>query len=495
MTDVDAVVIGAGNGGLTAALTLAAQGASTLLLERHNVPGGCATSFCRGRFEFEVALHQLSGMGTEARPGPLRDLLGRMGVLERLQFIQMENLYRVVVPGHLDLLLKADRAEATAALKHRFPEEADGIDRFFDLVYTFCTEMVGVFFFHDPEATREKYPVFAGYALKPAGDILDAHFHDPLLKTALGIYWSYMGIPPSRLTFFDLAVVLWAYIEFKPFHIQGGSQALSNALLDAFRRAGGTARFNCGARRIVVADGRVRGVITDDGDEIRTDYVVSNAGSITTYRDLIGPEHVPGDVFDRLGTGTVGTSAFTLYMGLDAIPEELGIHAATNFIAATTNFDRVYDTMHTLDAPEAALFTCYDVDDPEFSPAGTCQAALVGLQYAAPWAGIAPHRYAETKYRIADNFLKLAETVFPDLRSHIEEVEIATPLTHQRYLGHPGGAIYGMDHFAKDARFFQDLKPAIPGLYLAGAWAGSGGFQPTLESGAGAGRAVIKSLR
>ncbi len=68
----DAVVIGAGNGGLTAAATLAKRGLDVLLLERHNIPGGCATSFCRGRFEFEVALHQLSGLGTPEKPGLLR---------------------------------------------------------------------------------------------------------------------------------------------------------------------------------------------------------------------------------------------------------------------------------------------------------------------------------------------------------------------------------------------------------------------------------------
>ena len=75
MAGYDAVVIGAGNGGLTGALTLAKAGRKVLLLERHNVPGGCATSFVRGRFEFEVALHQLSGMGSAERPGPLRAIL------------------------------------------------------------------------------------------------------------------------------------------------------------------------------------------------------------------------------------------------------------------------------------------------------------------------------------------------------------------------------------------------------------------------------------
>nr|HPI88278.1 FAD-dependent oxidoreductase [Spirochaetota bacterium] len=65
MPDYDVIVIGAGNGGLTSSAMLAKGGKRVLLIEKHNVPGGCATSFRRGRFEFEVALHQLSGMGSQ----------------------------------------------------------------------------------------------------------------------------------------------------------------------------------------------------------------------------------------------------------------------------------------------------------------------------------------------------------------------------------------------------------------------------------------------
>ncbi len=94
MERYDVVVIGAGNGGLTSAAILAQKGVKVLLLERHNIPGGCATSFCRGRFEFEVALHQLSGMGTPERPGPLRGLLGDIGVLDDLEFVEMPDADR-----------------------------------------------------------------------------------------------------------------------------------------------------------------------------------------------------------------------------------------------------------------------------------------------------------------------------------------------------------------------------------------------------------------
>ena len=101
MKDYEVVIIGAGNGGLMAAATLAKRGVNVLLLERHNVPGGCATSFCRGRYEFEVALHLLSGIGTPEKQGPLRPLLDEVGVLDKLEFLQMPDLYRITYPGNL----------------------------------------------------------------------------------------------------------------------------------------------------------------------------------------------------------------------------------------------------------------------------------------------------------------------------------------------------------------------------------------------------------
>ena len=92
MSKYDAIVIGAGNGGLTASTALAQKGLNVLLLERHNIPGGCATSFCRGRFEFEIALHQLSGLGTPETPGPLRMDLDSLGIMPDLEFVEISDL-------------------------------------------------------------------------------------------------------------------------------------------------------------------------------------------------------------------------------------------------------------------------------------------------------------------------------------------------------------------------------------------------------------------
>jgi phytoene dehydrogenase-like protein len=495
MQAYDAVVIGAGNGGLTAAATLAKSGMKVLLLERHNIPGGAATSFCRGRFEFEVALHQLSGMGTPAKPGLLRLELDKLGVTQELEFVELTDLYHVARPDGFRLTLKPDRDQSLSALQEAFPAEKDALDRFFDLLAKYANDMIAAFVFRDPEPSRQKYPHLYTYAFRNTKDILDEHFADPLLKAVLAVYWGYLGVPPTRLAFAYLAMIFFAYMEFKPFHIRGGSQALSNALLNRFITCGGTARFNCGAKKIRVADGEVKGVVTADGEEIVTRHVIANISPIAVYTQLMDSDCLPESVYSEMKGRNLSTSALTMFIGFDCEPEQLGIGESTNFLMDSTDIsENLIDRMKTPDiSDELMVLSCYDVADPSFSPPGTCQANVVTLKYGEPWLRIPPRQYTDVKYRCAEAMLKRVEQIYPGARDHIEEIEVGTPLTHMRYLGHPLGAIYGWEQLTKDSLFFQPGRHSpIKGLLFAGGWTGDCGFEPTLRSGIAAAKSIIR---
>jgi prolycopene isomerase len=89
----------------------------------------------------------------------------------------------------------------------------------------------------------------------------------------------------------------------------------------------------------------------------------------------------------------------------------------------------------------------------------------------------------------------MLEDFFPAIRKHMEELEVATPLTHMRYLGHPSGAIYGFEHYTKDSMFFQPGRYSpIQGLYFASGWIGDAGFQPTLHAGVAAAKSILRDL-
>ncbi len=493
MPDYDAIIIGAGNGGLASAATLAKNGSKVLLLEKHNIPGGCATSFCRGRFEFEVALHQLSGMGTAEKPGPLRRIFKKLEIEDEIDWVELENLYRVVLPGELDITLRADRESAIATLQERFPDEKDNIRAFYDLVYRFIMESVGVSRTPESDVTEDKFPAYFKYSLKSSQEVLDEFFKDPLLQLSLNVYWSFMGMYPERLPFSILAGNIFIYMEFKPFHLKGGSQVLSNALVNTILENGGDVRFNTEATKINLADGRVKSVTTAEGDVFTSDYIISNISTIHTYVNLLDSEQVPESAVNDLKKSAIGPSAFTLYIGLDCEPSEVGIEESMNVMYGINDVNKSFQATKELDIEnDGMIVSCYTLDDPHFSPAGTSQVVVVCLKYAEPWMELSPDQYYETKYRCADSMLKRVENLFPGFREHIEEMEVATPLTHMRYLNHPGGAIYGFEQQMKDVGFFLSPKSPIEGLFFAGGWVDTCGFQPSLTSGYNAAKAVMK---
>ena len=216
-----------------------------------------------------------------------------------------------------------------------------------------------------------------------------------------------------------------------------------------------------------------------------------------TYTNLVGLDLIPENTLQEMNGRAISNSAFSMFIGFDCQPEALNIRESTNFLMASTDIARsLHDRMRRVDIQDDLMvMSCYDISDPTFSPPGTCQVNLVTLKYGDPWLSIPPGQYHETKFRCAEAMLKRAEGIFPALRQHIEEIDIATPLTHMRYLGHPAGAVYGFESRTKDSFFFQPgVHTPVKGLTFAGGWVGDQGFEPTLRSGATAARAILKQM-
>jgi prolycopene isomerase len=500
----DVVVIGAGLGGLSAATRLARAGRKVLLLERHAVPGGYATSFVRGRFEFEVALHALSGMGTADRPGSTWRYLESIGVASRIGLIRLPDAYRSVLPG-ADVVVPAGREAAETRLCEAFPRDADGIRRFlgrvFDLqaeVADFEARLIG----RPPGldvllAAPLRMPTALRYLPATVSQVLDRDVGSPEARGVLSQYWAYFGLPPSRLSFLYFAVALASYIRDGATYVRGRSQALSNAFVAAFEEAGGEVRTGCGARSIRVRDGRVVGVITDRDEDESADEVVSNASPVATCRELIDPKHVPPAYYDTFRNATIGPSCVNVYLGLGRSLDELGVRDHETFVTEDLDVDRVHDLGATLEPPKGIAVAAYNAVYPEISPAGSSIVSLTALYRGEPWQDLEPGRYAAVKHRIADRMLAMAEQVIPGLRACAEVVSVSTPLTNERYTGNPLGAIYGFD---QPPWFSTILRPGpagpVPGLSFAGAWVQpGGGFEPCILSGRAAAERILSGRR
>lgn len=493
MKQYDVIVIGGGNGGLACAATLAEKGKSVILFEKHNIPGGCGTSFRRGRFEFEVALHQLSHMGTEENPGPLRELFKRYGILDEINWIQIKELFRVNFPDGTGLSLPAERKQCEEFLSKEFPSQADGIKKYFETVYKFCAE-AAEFAAKSAKSTGEPgalkkaimkagfpklYPTLANYGLKSTQEVLDEFFTDSKLQLALSAYWCFMGVPPARFPFAILAKCTNFYLETKPYYLTGTSMMMNQAIMEAVQKMGGTVRLNCGVKRIVLENGKAVGVIDEFGEEYRAKKIISNISPLATYGNLLLPEEIPDAAREYLKPYTVGISAITCFIGLDCSPEEIGFTTSftLNYESLDANED-FKDAYKLLPENDPLVATCYTVDDPSVSPEGTSVITAGTLKYGEPWEKLPPEQYYEMKYEAGRRIIARLEKMYPGFAEHIEEMEIATPLTHMRYLGHPGGAIYGYEQDLMQSVFFFPTESKIENLEFASGWVNACGFGP-----------------
>ena len=147
MNTYDVIIIGAGNAGLSAGINLAKEGKKTLIIEQHNLPGGCASSFIRGRFEFETSLHELCDIGSEKNPGEIRELFNSYGV-NNIEWVKTKDSFRVVSKysdeEEMDVIMPSGKKEFIEALEKYVPKSKRSIEQLFNLieeiiVYSTCS--------------------------------------------------------------------------------------------------------------------------------------------------------------------------------------------------------------------------------------------------------------------------------------------------------------------------------------------------------------------
>lgn len=491
------MVIGSGLGGLSSAAKLARAGLSVRLLERHTQPGGYATTFYRAPYDFEVSLHELSGIGTPDNRGPLWHDLNGLGVTDEIEFISIPNLYRCVAPGHgLDLRIPADRPGALDALCEAFPHERAGLIRFFEHIYAIRRDIRAIGRSGTEPSVLQaitRYPAAAHAAAVPLSALLYREIQDPLARLAVGQIWSYFGLPPTKLSLVLFAGGLTSYLSYGASYIKGKSQTLSNALASVIEQAGGEVTLGDGAAEILCDSGRVTGVVTDAGERLGTNTIVANANPITVAFDLIGPDHLPRAFVERLTVTPPSLGTVCVYLGLSRSRQELGLQDHEVFINGTVDLERQFADAHRTAPPDSFLLTAYNVSDPGFSPPGTSVVVLVSLADGLAWQQVAARDYPGLKQRYAEQLVERASALYPQLPHDIEVAVVSTPITNMRYTGNIGGAVYGFAPTpAENPAFRMAQQGPLEGLWFAGAWTRpGGGYEPTISSGLAAAEAIL----
>lgn len=501
----DVVVVGAGLGGLTCAALLAKRGFKILVLEQHYRLGGYATSFPRRdgdrRFSCEVSLH-----ATALATPTVRPVLETVGVWDKLELAPHAQAWASRFPEFsLDIPAKAGLDGFERQLKATFPEEAEGIDRYFTLWRGVMTDVHGLDGFAGPKETfPARFPNLWAIRDKSVGQLVDAHVRDPRVRAVLTQSCGYYGLPPSRLSAFYYLCPTGEYLEYGGVYIKGTSQALSDAFGRAILALGGETRTRTAVDAVLVKDGRAVGVRTADGQEFEARAVVSNACVPELLDALLPAGSLPPKEQSRLASLTPSPGSVIVWLGLNQDIRRQVPDAEATFYPGL-DLEAAFAAGMACDFEKAGFsMMVYDNLIPDFSPPGCSTVSLVcccGYEHWKPFEAdyLAGRKaaYEAEKRRLSDLLVALAEKrAIPDLSRMIVMRDASTPLTNRRFTRNAFGSIYGYAPTVDNA-FLSRLpnRTAVPGLYLAGAWGSpGGGYGGVIEGGKDAFTDIARDL-
>jgi phytoene dehydrogenase-like protein len=482
--DFDAVVIGAGLGGLSAASTLARGGQSVLVVERHDQPGGYATAFRRGGFSFEVSLHLMDAVGPGQPNGALLDSL-TTGCKAPLSFRRPDVLRREIWPD-CDLRIPWGMDSVLEVLAAEFPHEREGMRRLATIA-RMANETSREFDLAPSPTSDGWLSPSSALGRRTAAEVISSEIGDRRLQAMLSSFSSgWLGLPIERIAALPFLVAWYSYHHHGGYYPDGGSAALSQAIADSVEASGGRILLGCGARRIVVRRRRVEAVELDDGRAVTTRVVVSNANPLHTFGTLVDGAELDASYLRRLQGMEPSVSAVKVWLGLEGgLPPDA---------------PRDYDTY--LNNHPAALASPFDPETAHLSvvipqnldPGATqTKMSITMMMDARAYPGA---RAPDFKERAGDTLVRrVDQALMPGLTARIGAMEIGVPRTFERYTGNPGGSLYGWaPRLGQLGRL--DAATPIAGLWLAGAWTPpGGGFTSVLRSGRRTGHRILEASK
>jgi phytoene dehydrogenase-like protein len=505
----EAIVVGAGHNGLTAAAYLARAGLRTLVLERRHTVGGCCVTEeiapgCRASTAAYVA--------SMLRPEVIRDLhLEAHG----LRMVPCSPALLVPFADRTALAWWPARERTLAELRRVCPADADTFARVDDDLRRLARYLQPFFLEPPPDVDatgvrglREAWRVgrrFRGisgdeiaqmvaFLTGSLGGFLDRHYESEKVKTLIlanSVYGKHGG-PYQPGTALGLLFHLLSGGEHEEQgfygHVIGGMGAITQAMAAAATGFGAEIRVSAPVARVDVRGGRVRGVVLRDGSELAAHVVLSNADPRRTFLELVGEAALPAD-FTRAvrGIRMDGPCAkVNLVLGeeprLPALPEAFtpAERALFTLVPSLEFAERGYEGARRGELPDELWVDCVVASnvDPTLAPAGrhvmTCFVQYVPYRLRD---GTWDTRRDELGRRV---LARIAEHA-PNVPAAVEAMEVLTPLDLERRFGLTEGNIFHGDlsleqlFFMRPVPGFARYRTPVDGLYLCGAGAHPGG--------------------
>jgi phytoene dehydrogenase-like protein len=463
----DAIVIGGGHNGLTAAAYLARAGRRVLVLERRHVLGGAAvTEEVFPGFHFSVCSYVVSLL----RPDLIRELeLPRHG----LEILPLDGTFTPMRNG--DYLWRVnDHAQTRREIARHSRLDAEAYDEYGKAMVEMARFVkplldqtapdprsrdprdllrlatIGRRFQRLTDLGRERQLKLLTMS---AVDFLDEWFETDVLKatmSASGIIGTFLGVRSPGTAYvllhhymgeIDGAFRSWGFAR-------GGTGAISNAIASAARAAGAELRTSAPVARIRVRNGRADGVVLDNGDEIEATLVLSSVDPHLTFLRLVGAGELPSDFVDQVRQYKLRGSSGKVNLALDGLPsftclpgEGAHLRGAISISPGVEYMERAYDQAKygAFSARPYIDMVIPTLTDPSLAPPGKHVLSCF-VQYA-PYS-LASGHWDAAREAFGDAVVDTIAEYAPNIRSLIRHRQVLTPLDLQREFGLTEGNIF-----------------------------------------------------
>jgi all-trans-retinol 13,14-reductase len=392
----DAIVIGSGMGGLTAAVLLGAQGGKrVLVLERHYVAGGFTHTFQRSGYEWDVGLHYIGQMQDES--SPVRRAFDHV-TAGKVRWQAMPELYDRLIFAERRFDLYAGLERFRDGLKQSFPGEVRTIDMYIAAVLA-CNRASGLYYAEKaipaPLATivgRLMRAPYMRWARRTTREVIEGLTTNSELAGVLTAQWGDYGLPPAQSSFAIHATVAEFYFGGGSYPV-GGSSVIAEAMIPQIEASGGCVVVGAEVASILLDGNKAVGVRMIDGRTFRTHTVVSDAGAANTFERML-PPNLPA--MDRLRSKlrrlTPSTAHLSLYVGLSQSDAALSLSGTNLWLYPSFDHDAnverfAREFVHNPDTEFPGLYISFpsakDVSFAQRHPGKSTVELLAMVPYAA----------------------------------------------------------------------------------------------------------------
>lgn len=496
----DAIVIGSGLSGLTAAGLLSkVYKKRVLVLERHYEPGGQTHEFKRGSYSWDVGIHYIADMK--------RRLFDHL-CLRLFYYLTNGKLEWNKIPDPFDKFIFPDMTininkgakEYKKTLIKHFPHQKKQIKKYVRDVHLIRLWYLCDFFskfLYPPISSIFKLLRKINYkkAIMTTSQYLNKYINDDKLKTVLTARWGNYGVPPSESAFAIHGLIEHHYYSGSTFP-KGGSEKICNYIEETIEKSGGKILINREALEILIKDNtaygvRIKNLALPDKtvQEFYAPIIISSTGLKNTYLKLL-PKTLNFPIQDKLQKFFPGYSALNIYLGLSESPKKLGVYGENYWIVNNYDLDAFNKNLNDMinTKPYYCLVSFASIKSGKDFGHTAEIVSIYPSQVFDNWKKTywkeRSINYYSLKEKLIEEYIDLVEEKIPGFKKLVVYKEMATPLTFKHFTNRSGGSIYGLPaiperYELKDIK----VKTQINGLYLTGTDILSNGILPALTSG------------